>query len=189
MNFQNLIIYNLKPLFNILEEINLELNFKITFIEETNSLKNKIKETTDYLILSNKKYSDINNLFVLNNFPINIFKLIEKINIEFLKLKFNSQSQIKLQNYKLDLNSREIRNNKVKLKLTEKEINTIIFLSKSKNPVSINELQESVWGYKSHMETHTVETHIHRLRKKILTTFNDSKLIVNNKNGYRIEQN
>ena len=73
--------------------------------------------------------------------------------------------------------------------MTEKEINTIIFLSKSKNPVSINELQESVWGYKSHMETHTVETHIHRLRKKILTTFNDSKLIVNNKNGYRIEQN
>ena len=65
MNSQNLIIYNLKPLFNILEEINLELNFKITFIKETNSLKNKIKETTDYLILSNKKYSDINNQFVI----------------------------------------------------------------------------------------------------------------------------
>jgi DNA-binding response OmpR family regulator len=74
-----------------------------------------------------------------------------------------------------------------KLKLTEKEINTIIYLSKSSKPVSIDELQEKVWGYQSDIETHTVETHIYRLRKKILSTFNDNEFIVSKKNGYKIK--
>ena len=187
MNSQNLIIYNLKPLFNILEEINLELNFKITFIEETNSLKNKIKETNDYLILSNKKYSDINNQFVLENIPINIYRLVEKINIQFLKIQFNSQSHVKLNNYTIDLNSREMFIENSKLKLTEKEINTIAYLSKSIKPVSIQELQQKVWSYQSDIETHTVETHIYRLRKKILKTFNDNEFILSKKNGYQIK--
>ena len=74
-----------------------------------------------------------------------------------------------------------------KLKLTEKEINTINYLSKSDKPVSINELQKKVWSYQSDIETHTVETHIYRLRKKILNTFSDDKFIVSKKNGYQIK--
>ena len=74
-----------------------------------------------------------------------------------------------------------------KLKLTEKEINTITYLSKSDKPVSIDELQEKVWSYQSDIETHTVETHIHRLRKKILNTFNDKDFIISEKNGYQIK--
>ena len=74
----------------------------------------------------------------------------------------------------------------IKLKLTEKEINTIIFLSKSNKPVSIDELQEKVWSYQSDIETHTVETHIYRLRKKILKTFDDNEFIISKKNGYQI---
>ena len=74
-----------------------------------------------------------------------------------------------------------------KLKLTEKEINTITYLSKLNRPVSIDELQENVWGYQSDTETHTVETHIYRLRKKILNTFNDSGFILSEKNGYQIK--
>ena len=74
-----------------------------------------------------------------------------------------------------------------KLKLTEKEINTITYLSKSDKPVSIDELQEKVWSYQSDIETHTVETHIYRLRKKILNTFNDKDLIISEKNGYQIK--
>ena len=74
-----------------------------------------------------------------------------------------------------------------KLKLTEKEINTITYLSKSDKPVSIDELQEKVWSYQSDMETHTVETHIYRLRKKILNTFNDKDFIISEKNGYQIK--
>ena len=77
--------------------------------------------------------------------------------------------------------------NKIKLKLTEKEINTINYLSKSSQPVSINELQEKVWSYQSDIETHTVETHIYRLRKKILNTFDDNEFIISKKNGYQIK--
>jgi DNA-binding response OmpR family regulator len=71
--------------------------------------------------------------------------------------------------------------------LTEKEINTIIYLSKSKKPINVDELQEKVWSYQSDMETHTVETHIYRLRKKILNTFNDNEFIISKKNGYQIK--
>ena len=85
------------------------------------------------------------------------------------------------------MNSREIIINDTKLKLTEKEINTIIYLSKSNQPVTINELQKKVWSYQSDMETHTVETHIYRLRKKISSTFNDEEFIVSKKNGYQIK--
>jgi len=187
VSIQNLIIYKLTSLYHILEELNLDLNFKISFIDNENLLNHELKNHNNYLIISNKKHSDINNQFVLENLPINIFKLIEKINIQFLKLQFNSQSSIKVNDYTIDLNSREMLINNTKLKLTEKEINTIIYLSKSNQSVSINELQKKVWSYQSDMETHTVETHIYRLRKKILSTFNDEEFIVSKKNGYQIK--
>ena len=74
-----------------------------------------------------------------------------------------------------------------KLKLTEKEINTIIYLSKVNKPISIDELQTNVWGYQSDVETHTVETHIYRLRKKISKIFEDENFIISKKNGYEIK--
>ena len=77
--------------------------------------------------------------------------------------------------------------NNANLKLTEKEIDTIIYLSKSNKPVSIEELQKEVWSYQSDIETHTVETHIYRLRKKILNTFGDKEFITSKKNGYKIK--
>ena len=187
MSIQNLIIYNFTSLFQILEELGSDLNFKIAFADSEKSLENKVKNLSNYLIISNKKYAINGNQFVLDNLPINIFKLVEKINIEFLKLQFNSQSEVKINNYSIDLNSREMIMNNNKLKLTEKEINTINYLFKSKKPVSIDELQEKVWSYQSDIETHTVETHIYRLRKKILNSFNDHEFIISKKNGYQIK--
>ena len=187
MSTQNLIIYKFNGLYQILEELGLDLNFKIIFIDNKESLIEKTKKIHNFLIISNKKYLDIHNQFVLEYTPINIFKLVEKINIEFLKLQFNSQSEVIVKNYTIDLNSREILKNNIKLKLTEKEINTITYLSKSEKPVSIDELQEKVWSYHSDMETHTVETHIYRLRKKFLNTFNDNHFIISKKNGYQIK--
>ena len=186
MNAQNLIIYKFAVLYQILEELGLDLNFKIISVDNEASLKEKVKNLNNYLIISNKKYSDISNQFILENIPINIFKLIEKINVEFLKLQFNNQSELKVNNYIIDLNSREMLTKNTKLKLTEKEINTITYLSKSDKPVSIDELQKKVWSYQSDIETHTVETHIYRLRKKILNTFNDKDFIISEKNGYQI---
>jgi len=184
---QNLIIYKYSSLYHILEEIGLDLNINIFFADSENSLNEKVSNLNNYLIISNKNYSDISNQFVLDQMPINIFKLVEKINIEFLKIKFNSQSEVKVNNYIIDLNSREMLKKNNKLKLTEKEINTIIYLSKSNKPVSIDELQENVWSYQSDIETHTVETHIYRLRKKIFNTFNDNEFIISKKNGYQIK--
>ena len=184
---QNLIIYKFNKLYHILVELGLDLNFKITFADTKDSLDDKLIYHNNSLIITNSKHADIGNHFVLDNSPINIFKLIEKINIEFLKLQFNNQSQMKVNNYNINLNSREMIINHTKLKLTEKEINTITYLSKSKKPVSIDELQAKVWSYQSNIETHTVETHIYRLRKKILNTFNDKEFIVSKKNGYQIK--
>ena len=181
---QNLIIYKFNKLYHILVELGLDLNFKITFADTKDSLDDKLIYHNNSLIISNSKHADIGNHFVLDNSPI---KLIEKINIEFLKLQFNNQSQMKVNNYNINLNSREMIINHTKLKLTEKEINTITYLSKSKKPVSIDELQAKVWSYRSDIETHTVETHIYRLRKKILNTFNDKEFIVSKKNGYQIK--
>jgi len=184
---QNLIIYKFISLYHILNELCLDLNFKISFVDSEKSLNDSVKNHSNYLIISKKKYLDIENQFVLENTPIKIFKLVEKINIEFLRLQFNNQSHMKVKNYTIDLNSREMIINSVRLKLTEKEINTITYLSKSNNPVSVDELQEKVWSYQSDIETHTVETHIYRLRKKILNTFKDNELIVSKKNGYQIK--
>ena len=187
MSTQNLIIYKLNPLYDILEELSLDLNFKISLIEDENSLNQETKNYNNYIVVSKKRYSNISNQFVLENKPIKIFKLIEKMNIEFLKIKFNSQSHVKVKTYTIDLNSREMLIQNIKLKLTEKEINTITYLSNSNEPVSIEELQKMVWSYQSDIETHTVETHIYRLRKKILNTFNDNEFIVSKKNGYQIK--
>jgi DNA-binding winged helix-turn-helix (wHTH) protein len=188
MNSQNLIIYKLRSLYHILEEINLDLNFKIIFFDNENDLKNEVKSFNHHLIISNKILSNINNQFVVNDVPINIFLLIEKLNIEFLKIQFNNQSELKLNHYTINLNSRELLAKNLKLRLTEKEINIIVYLSRSNKPVSVKELQEKVWSYQSGIETHTVETHIHRLRKKILNTFNDSQFIFSLKNGYQIKK-
>ena len=187
MATHNLIIYKLNALYHILEELSSDLNIKVTFAVSESSLNEYVKNFNNYLIISNKKYSDIKNQLVLDNKPINIFKLVEKINIEFLKIQFSSQSEVKVKNYIIDLNSREMIIKNIKLKLTEKEINTIIYLSKSNKPVSIDELQEKVWSYQSDIETHTVETHIYRLRKKILSIFKDNEFIISEKNGYQIK--
>ena len=184
---QNLIIYKFVKLYHILQELGLDLNFNVLYVDNEKNLNDKIKNFNNYLIITNKEYSYIDHQFVLNNIPINISKLIEKINIELLKTQFNNQSEFKVKNYIIDLNSREIFAKNIKLKLTEKEINTIIFLSRSNEPVSIDELQEKVWSYQSNIETHTVETHIYRLRKKILNSFKDNEFIISKKNGYQIK--
>jgi len=184
MNNENLVIYDFKILYEILNEINDHLNFKLIGITKITDLD--LKGQNNYLVVSNKKIKDIENQIVISNSPIEIVKLIENINIQFLKKKYSQQSEIDLGVYKLNLNSRKIFNSEKSLDLTEREANIIVFLKNSKNPVKISKLQTEVWGHNSKLETHTVETHIYRLRKKINNKFEDNNFIKSSKSGYII---
>ena len=186
MNYQNLIVYEFDELYKILSEIKKDININLE-----KASKNQISDLnlrSDVLILTKKKIQGLNNQFIFDKFPVSIFKLVEKINIEFLKNKFNEQSEINIGIYTFNLNSREMFQNKIKLKLTEKEINSIIYLNRSDKSVKIQELQSKVWGYQSELETHTVETHIYRLRKKISKVFDDENFITSSKDGYEIKK-
>ena len=187
MNNQNLIIYQFSSLYQILKELELNLNFKITEVLSEKKLNLETKNLNSYIIITKKKILNIQEQYVLDKLPIKIFKLIEKLNVQFLKLQFNEQSEISINDYTINLNSREISLKNIKLKLTEKEVNTIIYLSNTKIPVSIDELQRKVWGYQSDIETHTVETHIYRLRKKMFKIFNDESFLVSKRDGYQIK--
>tara|TARA_B100000989_G_scaffold127334_1_gene94529 strand:- start:2052 stop:2615 length:564 start_codon:yes stop_codon:yes gene_type:complete len=186
MNNSILIIYKQQTLYKILSELDQDLNYQIIEINNQKSLDQEIQKLDNFIIITNKKILNINQQMILNQYPIKVSKLIEKINVELMKKNFEKQSQITINNYTIDLNARELHSDTIKLKLTEKEINTIIYLSKSKNSVSIDDLEKNVWKYQSDIETHTVETHIYRLRKKIFKTFNDENFILSKKDGYQV---
>ena len=143
----------------------------------------KIKDNIKFIQW--KKHNDFDNCLVLYKVPVKLEKVIELININFLKNKFSDQSNLKVGKYRLDLNSRKIILENKNLSLTERETNLIIFINKQGN-VGIKELQEKVWDYSNDLETHTVETHIYRLRKKMKDKFNDEKFILYDNNGYYI---
>ena len=186
MNKSNLIIYKQKTLYKILEELDQDLNFQIIEINNEKSLEQEIKKLHNFIIITKKQIFNLSYQMIIDEYPIKVSKLVEKINVELMKKNFEKQSQIIINNYTIDLNARELHSNTTKIKLTEKEINIIIYLSKSKNSVSINDLEKNVWKYQSDIETHTVETHIYRLRKKILKSFNDENFILSKKDGYQI---
>ena len=185
MNSRILIIYEYQILYQILNEISESLNFEITQSNSKNLKELKYDPKNNYLIVSKKKIEGIKNSLILENIPISFEKLIEMINMNFLKNKFLDQSYINIGEYNLDLNSRKISLGNESLNLTERETNLIIFIKDKKN-VTIKELQKMVWDYSPDLETHTVETHIYRLRKKMKETFGDENFILNTSNGYSI---
>ena len=184
MNNHNLIIFDFNELYKILIEIKKHINFN--FEKKNEQQLSDLNPKLNSLIFTKKEIPGLKNQIVFNHFPVSIFKLLEKINIEFIKKNFHDQSDMAIGNYNLNLNSREIYLGEKKLKLTEKEISSIAYLFKAEGSVNIQELQSNVWGYQSELETHTVETHIYRLRKKILKTFNDDEFIISKKNGYQV---
>ncbi len=186
---KKLIIFRYKELFNILEEIKENFEFKLEFYEKERELEKLENDNlSDYLVIAKKKLSNLKKQIIIDKSPININDLIQTLNINFLKSKFIEQSKIDLGRYYLDLNSRILNQNEKELELTEKESSILIFLKQSKDPVKIDQLQEKVWGYKSELETHTVETHVYRLRKKINDKFYDNEFIISDKKGYFLNE-
>ena len=192
---QNVFIINFNSLYEILDEIKENLSFKIIkFKNEEDFKKDFNLDRLDYLVISKTDhklllYNNITskNFLGFNDLPLSLKKLLELINIKLIKLKFNQQSKITTKGYELNLNSKFFSKGDLKLKLTEKEIEIILYLNNKKIKHKVADLQKNIWSYSADMETHTVETHIYRLRKKISNLFKDEKFILSHKNGYFIE--
>ena len=167
---KNIVVTQLSN-FESIEQSNFKIDYPIFYLT---SKQNKINVKTKL-----QRYELIYCPFNLKNF-------IEKINLTYMKSIFVINSKVKLLNYTINLNTREVITDQNKLKLTEREKNFLLFLKNSKKPQTIRNILESVWGYTKGIETHTVETHVHRLRKKFLNSFNDNNFIKNNKKGYYI---
>ena len=192
---QNVFIINFNVLYEILDEIKENLYFKIIKIKNEEDLKDNLDiDRLDYLVISKTDHKLLlnNNItdksfLSFNDLPLPLKKLLELINIKLIKLKFNQKSKITIKGYELNLNSKFFSKGSLKLKLTEKEIEIILYLNNIKIKHNVADLQKNIWDYSTNMETHTVETHIYRLRKKISDLFKDEKFILSHKNGYFIQ--
>ena len=183
METQYLVIHNNTVLYNILFELKHLLSFEV--IKTKNKNLNNVLNDKQSLVISSDNLESKNQVFI-DSLPISIDKLIYTLNIQFLKKKIENKKNIKIGNYIINYTSRKIQKKNKSLTITEKEVAIINFLNHSNRPRSINELQIEVWGHKSKLETHTVETHVYRLRKKIKEYFNDNNFIKSSKDGYLI---
>ena len=192
---QNVFIINYNSLYEILDEIKENLSFKIIKFDNEENFKKKLDlDRIDFLVISKTDHKLLlndnitnKNFLDLNGLPLSLKKLLELINIKLIKLKFSQQSKVIIKGYELNLNSKFFSKGNLNLKLTEKEIEVILYLNNTKIKCNVANLQKNIWGYSADMETHTVETHIYRLRKKISDLFEDEKFILSHKNGYFID--
>ena len=192
---QNVFIINFNLLYEILDEIKENLSYKITKFENEEDFKKAtdldiincliISKTSQKVLLNNN--ITYKNILDFNDFPLPLKKLLELINIKLIKLRFNHQSKIIIKEYELNLNSKVLSKDNLSLKLTEKEIEIILYLNNTKIKHDVVDLQKNIWGYSINTETHTVETHIYRLRKKFFNSFKDKNFITTEKNGYQIK--
>ena len=208
MNYLYLNIFGSRIFFNLLNELDLQ-DYIINF-EENLSIKNKsnssfiriifpeklplvqckslIKENIPSIFLvGNKDFFKKNNLKLLEfhlylHFPIDIFSLKELLKILITKYNFFKKSKIVIKEYEIDSNQKIISKKNLSAKLTEKELKLILTLSENKS-LKKKDLLKKVWDYNSGIETHALETHLHRLRKKIYDIFGDSNFI-NEKNSF-----
>lgn len=192
---QNIFIVNFDLLYEILEEIKDNLSFNIVkFNKVEDFLKSPNLSSNDLLISQRSNLNSFLNtgvnkdhILFFEEIPISINKIIELINIQLIKLRFNHQSKVRIKQYELNLNSKFFSNGSTSIKLTEKEIEIILYLNDTKKKHDVLDLQKNIWKYSEEIETHTVETHIYRLRKKISNKFNDENFILSDKSGYFID--
>ena len=192
-------ILNIPELDKIIIEIKDYFNYEVFYFNEKKDLIKKIDEDKkflnnsiilvnqkDFFALKDKTYEK--QIHCITKFPIKISNLIDQINARLIQQNYSTQSNINIKKYLLDINSRILKKTDKELKLTEREIDTIIFLKNENKPVKVDMLQKKVWKYGEDLETHTVETHIYRLRKKLKDTFDDDEFIQSKKDGYVINE-
>ena len=209
----NLCIYGSKVFLNIINELNLNYNISqennVNFDkkDESNSTvriifpeKLKLIDVKKYFIeniptiffLKDKNYLLKNNLSLLNfhqnlSLPVDIQSFREILNILITKYSFFKKSKIIINNYEIDSNQRIITREGTKVKLTEKELELILFLNKNSG-LDKSLLLKKIWNHNSELETHAFETHLHRLRKKIERFFKDKKFIIEKNSLYYLSK-
>ena len=193
---QKLYIINLSNFYDIISELKEHIGFEILKFDNKEIFFDKYKSESistenSILIVHEKEYNffvkEINEDQIIKfKPPVSIFTFIENLNVRFIQKKYQDQSSINVKEFYLDINSRELKKGNITLKLTERETDMILFLNNSKKPVNVETLEKEIWQHSSELETHTVETHIYRLRKKIKAEFGNEELITSNKDGYTI---
>ena len=207
MNSFTISVFGNKIFFEIIKEIKLFSKYKIKYYENLNLCEKEVERKNHVVVL----FADSFNKIKKYNFPLllignslNLKNYTENSMMEYLKSpftildfkkkiiylnsknEFRKNSLINLNNYIIDKNERKIKKNNIELQLSEKEINFLILFTQNSDPINRNLVLKKVWNYSENIETHTLETHIHRLRKKILERFGDNDFIKNNKKGYYI---
>ena len=193
---QKLYIINLSNFYDVINELKEHIGYKILKFDSKEIFFDKFKSKTvsienSILVVHEKDYNFFikhvkEDQIIIFKPPVNFFTFIENLNVRFIQKKYQEQSNINVKDFFLDVNSRELKKNKLTLKLTEREIDMILYLNNSKGPVSVETLEKEIWQHSSDLETHTVETHIYRLRKKIKSEFGNDDLIKSDKDGYTI---
>ena len=138
------------------------------------------------ILASNSKGKGLENFDHVINLPTTLNELNKVVEQAAIKKKFHQNSSIKVKDYLLDKNEKKLIKNDKSIILTEKEIQLIELFSKKNKSLSKNLILSTVWNYSSEADTHTVETHIYRLRKKINKLFEDENFIINTKDGYKL---
>jgi len=149
-----------------------------------NKQKDFIYKSTAIKIYASDKKNASSNFDAFLELPVSLNEINSIIENVVAKKKFNQNSSLKVKNYLLNKNEKKLLKNNNFVILTEKEVQLLELFLNNKKPISKNDILSSVWNYSSDADTHTVETHIYRLRKKISDKFTDEEFILNNKNGY-----
>ena len=166
---------------------NTNINAVIVDLENSEKLLTSNIKIPKILIHNSRNISTLKNLYSLViKLPLNVVQFNQDIINVCKKFEFKNNSLINIKSYSLDKNERILKKNDTILKITEKEIDFIEILQSSTKPLSRDFILKNIWNYSSDTDTHTVETHIYRLRQKIKNAFNDSNFIKNSKSGYYI---
>ena len=153
-------------------------SFQKTLLEKIK----KVKILISYSKVNLPNYFDTQLLL-----PTNIKEINEIVENSIAKKSFNKNSSIIIKEYNLDKNEKKLTKGNVSISLTEKEIQLLeLLLSNNNVPIQKDKILKEVWKYATDVDTHTVETHIYRLRKKIKNKFSDDNFILNKKEGYLI---
>ena len=149
-------------------------------------IKNLIDKSDFLKVCASNKKKQIYKCDAIVQLPTTLKEINNTLENIFAKKKFVKNSSIKVKNYLLDKNEKKLIKNNNSIILTEKEVQLIELLLNNPKPLSKDDILSSVWNYSADADTHTVETHIYRLRKKINQKFMDEKFILNSKNGYHL---